>query len=570
MTQEPIYPVKQYIGARYVPILADPTEWDNTKTYEPLTIVLHDGNSYTSRQYVPTGIDITNNEYWALTGNYNAQVEAYRVETQANTSKFTAMGIDNTNDATEFLHRIETLDNDSTFNKEIIKAGFGADTIDAATTSYKSNYMDIRKLGCIENDETQDCGAIINTYLAEHPTASIYVPNGVWYTKSTVNVSGEQNMICDGFIRLGTGYILTGNTMVALNGGNATISSAMTKGKTFKINVDGNMQNVNGISVKGYFASTFELESIRAMGVAIRTISRNIENNFNIRFYGGNNDEYAQIGFQTASGDNDNRANVIGRNAYIGINNQASYWFYGYVHVWGCDEGVRLQPNTMNIINDYYPDYTKIALTCNNTPSAIIKINNIQSILPHGCYLIGNTTNNHIILNANTVYIPAGYAQMFKTNPAGITGNIMINNFNDTIIEISADDLNNFTTLQEFIDKYGYISSDEQIPNITIKWPSMTDNYDYDTFINTQAGRNLTMLKYYVSRNTEFLWGKSTIYVTKRLLRIPSYPQTLLWEILQDDMPAYYMVSAVGTIKTHMALKALSLDVKKLGALTIG
>jgi hypothetical protein len=563
-------PVRQYIGARYVPLFADPAEWDNTKTYEPLTIVLHEGNSYTSRQYVPTGIDINNNEYWALTGNYNAQIETYRAETQANTSKFTAMGIDTTNEATEFLHRIETLDNDSTFNKEIIKAGFGADTIDAATTSYKSNYMDIRKLGCIENDETQDCGAIINTYLANHPTASIYVPNGVWYTKSTITISGEQNIICDGFIRLGTGYILNENTMIALDGGDATISSAMTKGKTFKINVDGNMQNVNGISIKGYHASTFELESIRAMGIAIRTISRNIENNFNIRFYGGYNDEYAQIGFQTASNDNDNHANVIGRNANIGIDNQASYWFYEYVHVWGCDEGVRLRPNTMNVINNYYPDYTKIALTCNALPSANIKINNIQSILPRGYYLIGDETNNHIILNANNVYIPAGYAQMFKTSPAGFISNIMINNFNNTVIQISADDLNNFTTLQEFIDKYGYISSDEQIPNITICWPSMTADYDYDAFINTQAGRNLTMLKYHVSRNTEYLWGKSTIYVTKRLLRIPSYPQRLLWEVVQDDMPAYYMFSLASVATTNMVLKALSLDAKKLNELPIG
>lgn len=75
-------PVRQYIGARYVPLIANPAEWDNTKTYEPLTIVLHEGNSYTSRQYVPTGIDITNNEYWALTGNYNAQIEQYRQTTQ--------------------------------------------------------------------------------------------------------------------------------------------------------------------------------------------------------------------------------------------------------------------------------------------------------------------------------------------------------------------------------------------------------------------------------------------------------------------------------------------------------
>lgn len=75
-------PVRQYIGARYVPLFANPAEWNNTKTYEPLTIVLHEGNSYTSRQYVPAGIDITNNEYWALTGNYNAQIEAYRKTAQ--------------------------------------------------------------------------------------------------------------------------------------------------------------------------------------------------------------------------------------------------------------------------------------------------------------------------------------------------------------------------------------------------------------------------------------------------------------------------------------------------------
>lgn len=69
-----------YTGARYVPLFADPAQWDNTKTYEPLTIVLNEGNSYTSKTFVPIGVDISNEKYWALTGNYNAQVEAYREE----------------------------------------------------------------------------------------------------------------------------------------------------------------------------------------------------------------------------------------------------------------------------------------------------------------------------------------------------------------------------------------------------------------------------------------------------------------------------------------------------------
>lgn len=85
MTQEPIYPVKQYIGARYVPIFGrkneNTIEWDNSKPYEPLSVVTYQGNSYTSKQYVPSNIEITDETYWALTGNYNAQIEQYRQET---------------------------------------------------------------------------------------------------------------------------------------------------------------------------------------------------------------------------------------------------------------------------------------------------------------------------------------------------------------------------------------------------------------------------------------------------------------------------------------------------------
>ena len=72
--------VREYIGARYVPLFADPIDWDSTKTYEPLTVVYNQGNSYTSRQYVPAGIDISNDTYWVRTGNYNAQIEQYRSE----------------------------------------------------------------------------------------------------------------------------------------------------------------------------------------------------------------------------------------------------------------------------------------------------------------------------------------------------------------------------------------------------------------------------------------------------------------------------------------------------------
>lgn len=72
--------VTQYVGARYVPLFANPTEWNSERAYEPLTIVLHKGDSYTSRQSVPTGVDISDDAFWAMTGNYNAQIEQYRSE----------------------------------------------------------------------------------------------------------------------------------------------------------------------------------------------------------------------------------------------------------------------------------------------------------------------------------------------------------------------------------------------------------------------------------------------------------------------------------------------------------
>lgn len=69
---------RQYVGARYVPKFATPVEWNNTLSYEALTIVTHLGNSFTSKKPVPAGVDIGNEEYWVNTGNYNEQVATYQ------------------------------------------------------------------------------------------------------------------------------------------------------------------------------------------------------------------------------------------------------------------------------------------------------------------------------------------------------------------------------------------------------------------------------------------------------------------------------------------------------------
>lgn len=72
----------KYIGMRYVPKFHtfndNTSEWTQQKSsttqFENLEIVTYQGNSYTSKQIVPMGIDINNSLYWACTGNFNAQL----------------------------------------------------------------------------------------------------------------------------------------------------------------------------------------------------------------------------------------------------------------------------------------------------------------------------------------------------------------------------------------------------------------------------------------------------------------------------------------------------------------
>ena len=114
--------VRQYIGARYVPkFFENPNgsaEWIKETTYEPLTIVTYLGNSYTSKKPVPLNTEITNTEYWSVTGNYNAQVEQYRQETLkvANDIKIEATNRTNADNALSTrLSRLE--------NRKIIMIG---------------------------------------------------------------------------------------------------------------------------------------------------------------------------------------------------------------------------------------------------------------------------------------------------------------------------------------------------------------------------------------------------------------------------------------------------------------
>ena len=128
--------VTQYVGARYVPLFANPAQWSSEREYEPLTIVLYQGNSFTSMQYVPIGIDIANEEFWAQTGNYNAQIEQYRQEVREYCKKVVTLE----NTQTQQGAAIETLKTKVETQGETINVLDGrVDALDTAVDGIKAS-----------------------------------------------------------------------------------------------------------------------------------------------------------------------------------------------------------------------------------------------------------------------------------------------------------------------------------------------------------------------------------------------------------------------------------------------
>lgn len=186
---------RQYIGSRYVPIFGrvgeDSIAWDNTGSYEPLTIVLHQGNSYTSRQYVPAGVAITNTDYWAETGNYNAQIEQYRNEVLA------------------FGNRIDTVEDDidavegditrldgyfPITTSELADAAVTTDKLaDAAVTPEKISFERVvlaEDYGAI-GDGVTDCTTALQNAIDENPNTAIKFKGGVYIISDTVFLNGD-------------------------------------------------------------------------------------------------------------------------------------------------------------------------------------------------------------------------------------------------------------------------------------------------------------------------------------------------------------------------------------------
>lgn len=198
--------VTQYIGARYVPFFAEPLAWDITKQYEPLTIVYYQGNSYTSKQAVPANIDIANEDFWAITGNYNAQIEQYRQEVTTYDNRITANTTSNTNQDAQLagtsnsgLKTLIDANTNSNTNQDAQLAGTansGLKTlIDTNTSNITINASDI---GTLEGQIAGTSNSGLKTLIDSNTTAinnlsSEVALNNVYSGKKSIGF-GDSNM----------------------------------------------------------------------------------------------------------------------------------------------------------------------------------------------------------------------------------------------------------------------------------------------------------------------------------------------------------------------------------------
>ena len=192
MSKEPKRNV--YVGHRYVPKVMG--EWDKTESYEGLSIVTNKGTSYTSKKRVPKGIDILNEEYWVVTGNYNAQIEEYRKDVRNIKELFDTKSdityVDETINTTkqELNKEINKKVNRTEYenNKQIIESNVNKnkDDINKLYNELELKEINVLMFNAKGDGVTDDTVAINNAidYAVENNINTVYFPSGIYMIKA--------------------------------------------------------------------------------------------------------------------------------------------------------------------------------------------------------------------------------------------------------------------------------------------------------------------------------------------------------------------------------------------------
>ena len=249
---------RQYIGARYVPLFGrqgeESIEWDNEAPYEPLTIVLHEGDSYTSRQFVPIGIEITNTQYWAKTGAYNAQIELLRQEVARQADVI----LDLSEDVVDLTNRVNTAESDITsLDGRVTNT---ESDIEELTTKLNHNVpiANVKDYGAVGDGETDDTQAFQDAIDTGY---DVYVPsanNEVYLITDTLNLDNTGQTIFSDFC----------------NSRTINFQPESTQSVLFNISVP--------MTIKGITASCNEIQGGGQGGIAIKADDPNTRNDTDV------------------------------------------------------------------------------------------------------------------------------------------------------------------------------------------------------------------------------------------------------------------------------------------------
>ena len=243
----------QYIGARYVPIFGrvgeDSIEWDNTGTYEPLTIVLYQGNSFTSRQFVPVGIEITNQKFWANTGNYNAQIEQYRQEVLKFENRIST---NETNIATlnEFMANAE---NRISTNETNIA------TLNEFMTNAKKKYVTPYDFGAVGDGIADDTTAIFNAFTNAN-NYIVLIPNGTFKITNQVKATVDTVVGIGGVITIPSVQTDTIVGAITFSNSDVNITGLRMMTDTNATNTQNNTPSSNWNAISVYNAKTLTVK----------------------------------------------------------------------------------------------------------------------------------------------------------------------------------------------------------------------------------------------------------------------------------------------------------------------
>lgn len=394
-------------------------------------------------------------------------------------------------------------------NNTAILTALGAGTVSDATIVRDANAMDISKLGCKKDDPNFDNATIINNYI-DTTHKSIYIPDGNWYIKTTLRTQ-DVNVYSDGWVKASDVNNFTDGVMVLAQGSTELENSAnMPKGKKICININGSGESVSGLVVQGFFSAEIKATVIACMDTAVETRGRNIECKFFLTLYGGLTSDavYAECGLRVAKNDNDNYAYVVGRNFKTGVDLNASIWTFQYLHIWGCDNVLKLYPNTTNYAYMLYADYSHNgSVVCDSQErSAQLICCAIFAILESGQYFVGTpdgkmnyvkvVANSYKATTPNNVGNRSQGASFMKVPPTQSTllAQSRIEDFGDGAnLIVSEEDLNTKSST-ELLAKYGPIYFHSNLQDVTFE--KYKEFSTWEEFKETQYYRNMVALGY--------------------------------------------------------------------------